>query len=79
MNHRNLDEMIAFYNDVFGDVEVLDSRYIKDHENNQFRHVRILDHEFYLMRGPHHPDKLQQFFTWLCFQKVDVMNWNNYM
>ncbi|HJE19346.1 MAG TPA: VOC family protein [Aliicoccus persicus] len=67
MNHQDLDEMIAFYNDIFGDVEVLESRDIKEHENDQFRHVRILDHEFYLMRGPHHPDKVPAIFYMVVF------------
>lgn len=47
----DLDEMLAFYSDVFGDIEVLEEKDFGGEENNQFRHIKMLDNEFFIMNG----------------------------
>ncbi len=63
----NLDEMVAFYTGIFGDVEVLVAKDFGGNTNNQFRHVKMLDHEFYLMNGGEISDKVPALFYMIVF------------
>ena len=63
----NLDEMIAFYNDVFGEVEVLEAKDFRGNANNQYRHVKILGNDFFLMNGGEITDKVPALFYMVVF------------
>ena len=65
----NLDEMITFYKDVFGEVEVLEAKDFRGNQNNQYRHVKILGHEFYLMNGGEITDQLPAMYYIVVFPK----------
>lgn len=63
----NLDEMIAFYNDVFGEVEVVEAKDFRGNANNQYRHVKILGNDFFLMNGGEITDKVPALFYMVVF------------
>lgn len=60
-------ELVAFYKEVFGDVEVLASQDFGEHKDNQFRHVRIFNHTFYMMSGGETADKVPALFYMIVF------------
>lgn len=63
----NLDETIAFYQHVFDDVEVLEAHDFGSSSDNQFRHVKMLQHEFYLMNGGEVTSKIPALFYMIVF------------
>lgn len=61
------DKLVGFYKDIFQDVEVLQSQDFGEQKDNQFRHVRILNHEFYMMSGGETTDKIPALFYMIVF------------